>query len=206
MRISRLFRRLAYLIVLLFLGGTQSACSLFDVYSGAEQQKPESRLTFTGFRYEIPSPNYPTPVIVTETRVQASSEVEKAAMGFKLQSFVEKIFLGGGKSPVDQSQADPAKATRDVASIKLPDTDRPTATVKKLKSNFCARINNRLSSIDYHECMSIRLEPTGHVSAQGDPIMISRFRQLGGTVPTGRVLLIGGVHGDELSSVSIVFE
>ncbi|MCP3955239.1 MAG: murein peptide amidase A, partial [Desulfobacterales bacterium] len=206
MKISRVFRRLAYLLVLSFLGGTQSACSLFGVYSDTEQQKPEQRLTFTGFRYEIPSPNYSTPVIVTETRVQVSTEVESASMGFKLQSFVEKIFLGGGKSPVDRSQEDPEKATLDVASIKLPDTDRPTATAKKLQSDFCARINNRLSSIDYHECMSIRLEPTGHVSAQGDPIMISRFRQLGGTVPTGRVLLIGGVHGDELSSVSIVFE
>lgn len=204
MRISRLFRRLAYLLVLLFLGGTQSACSLFGVYSDTDPQKPESKLTFTGFRYEIPSPNYSVPVIVTETRVQTDPERENAGeapLGFKIQSFVQKLFSGEGDSRADQSQA-----TRDLASIKLPDTARPSATVKKDQSEFCARINNRLSSIDYHKCMSIRLESTGHVSAQGDPIMISRFAQLGGIVPTGRVLLIGGVHGDELSSVSIVFE
>jgi len=206
MRISRLFRRLAYLLVLSFLSSTQSACSLFGVYSDTEQQKPKSKLTFTGFRYEIPSPNYSMPVIVTETRVQASTEGESASMGFKLQSFVEKIFLGGEKSQVDRSQADPEKVTQDFASIKLPDTEKPSKVAKKHQSDFCARINNRLSSIDYHKCMSIRLESTGHVSAQGDPIMISRFAQLGGIVPTGRVLLIGGVHGDELSSVSIVFE
>jgi protein MpaA len=54
--------------------------------------------------------------------------------------------------------------------------------------------------------MDVNLESTGFYSTQGRPIMISRFAQLGGITPTGRVLLIGGVHGDELSSVSIVFE
>ncbi len=202
MKIPRSFRQLAYTLVLL-LGGAQSACSMFGVQLDSDQ--PEADLSMTGFRYEIPLPQYASPVVVTETRVKSHSgreAVELEASGFQLQSFVKKIFSGSERVTPEASQEG-----QELASIKTPGADVPRATARhKQKSTFCARVNNRLSSISYQKCMDVNLEASGFNSAQGRPIMISRFDQLGGISPTGRVLLIGGVHGDELSSVSIVFE
>ena len=203
------FRRLSYLLVLLLLSGSQSACSPFNRVSDADQPSL-SDYKITGFRYDIPVPAYSAPVSVTEKGgedVSVNYDARNSVLGFKLQSFVSKIFPADGTSATTQSKAASDEANREFASIKLPDGDiAPVAAGTTLQSDFCARINNRLSSIDYHSCMAVKLAATGHNSAQGDPIMISRFAQLGGVAPTGRVLLIGGVHGDELSSVSIVFE
>lgn len=210
MKNPRLFRRLVFTFALLLLGGAQSACSLFSVQpedsvQPQPQPQPELDLSMTGFRYEIPLPQYSSLTIATETRIQSGSATEvvrEIPSGFSLQSFVEKIFSGSVKT----QPAVPQDAL-DVASIKPPTTEVPVdLTSARQKSRFCARVNNRLSSITYQKCMDVNLEPTGFYSAQGRPIMISHFAQLGGISPTGRVLLIGGVHGDELSSVSIVFE
>ncbi len=210
MKNPRLFRRLVFTFALLLLGGAESACSLFSVQPDDSiqvqpQPQPELDLSMTGFRYEIPLPQSSSSKIATETRIQPGSATEvvrEIPSGFSLQSFVEKIFSGSVKT----QPAVPQDA-QDVASIKPPAAEVPVdLTSARQKSRFCARVNNRLSSITYQKCMDVNLEPTGFYSAQGRPIMISHFAQLGGISPTGRVLLIGGVHGDELSSVSIVFE
>jgi hypothetical protein len=206
MKNPRLFRRLVFTFALLLLGGAQSACSLFRVQpDDSVQAEPGIDLSMTGFRYKIPLPQYSSSAIVAETPIQSDSATEVAReipSGFTLQSFVEKIFYGGVKTKPAAPQD-----TQDVVSIKPPAAEVPVdLTNARQKSRFCARVNNRLSSITYQKCMDVNLESTGFYSAQGRPIMISRFAQLSGVSPTGRVLLIGGVHGDELSSVSIVFE
>jgi protein MpaA len=203
-----LYKRFAKSGVLLVLISTLPACSLFKSFSGQTEERLDQSYAMTGFRYEIPVPGYTSPVIVTETRVIERKDQgtnRKMPAGFEIQSFVEKMFYGSQASR--QRPDDTTHSPHETASIKLPGSELPAAKpVDKFQVRFCERIHARLSSIHFAECMAIGLKSTGHFSAQGKPIMASHFSKLDGVMPTGRVLLIGGVHGNELSGVSLVFE
>lgn len=69
----------------------------------------------------------------------------------------------------------------------------------------CERIAGRLASVSLDMCLGARLRPTGVRTVEGTPLLVSEFPPLEDRVPLGRVLLLGGTHGDELSSVSVVF-
>ncbi len=70
----------------------------------------------------------------------------------------------------------------------------------------CKRISNKLASVSFAECEAADLKKTGHFSVEGFPLMVREYPPLGTRKPKGRVLLVGGTHGDELSSISIVFK
>lgn len=70
----------------------------------------------------------------------------------------------------------------------------------------CRRLSNRLASVEFDECASLGLKPSGATSVEGVPLLIREYPPLPGKVPRGRVLLFGGIHGDEYSSVSVVFK
>jgi len=76
----------------------------------------------------------------------------------------------------------------------------------KLVTKECRRIGAKLGSVSYKFCMARDLQPSGGFSVDGAPILIKEYPPLKGRKPLGRVLLIGGFHGDEYSSVSIVFK
>ncbi len=91
--------------------------------------------------------------------------------------------------------ASPSFADPDSTDLHLPDV-RPT----------CERIARKLSSVSLTDCLSRPLEPSGRHSVDGTPILLAEYPPLPTREPLGRVLLIGGIHGDEYSSVSIVFK
>lgn len=64
----------------------------------------------------------------------------------------------------------------------------------------------KLSSVSYKECLNRNLQSSESYSAMGAPILIKEYPPLGDRKPMGRVLLVGGTHGDEYSSVSVVFK
>lgn len=69
----------------------------------------------------------------------------------------------------------------------------------------CSTISNRLASVSSKACASATLKKTGCESVAGFPILMSEFAPLKDKPSQGRILLIGGTHGDELTSVSVVF-
>ncbi len=69
----------------------------------------------------------------------------------------------------------------------------------------CHRIGNKLGSVSTEQCLNSGLAHSGAWSNSGAPILFRDYPRLPGREPLGRVLLIGGIHGDEYSSVSIVF-
>ena len=72
-------------------------------------------------------------------------------------------------------------------------------------SDLCRQIDIKLSSVSFTECLRSDLHPSGAYSNKHKAIAFRDFKPADG--PTaGRVLLIGGIHGDEYSSVSIVFK
>jgi murein peptide amidase A len=73
------------------------------------------------------------------------------------------------------------------------------------QSDWCKRLAGRLPSISVETCQSSALKPTGAVSRQGFPILMRQVPAAKGETPV-RILLIGGIHGDELTASAIVFQ
>ncbi|MBI2970723.1 MAG: murein peptide amidase A [Gammaproteobacteria bacterium] len=71
---------------------------------------------------------------------------------------------------------------------------------------LCERISGKLASVGNEECLERRLVDSGGRAVSGAPIIFKEYPPLQTRKPLGRVLLIGGIHGDEYSSVSIVFK
>ena len=95
------------------------------------------------------------------------------------------------------------------ASLAAPAFAQSTAQVNADNSAvraLCRKISNKLNSVSYGECLQAGLKPTGAVSVGGEAILARDFLPANGATPRARVLLIGGIHGDELSSVSVVFK
>ncbi len=70
----------------------------------------------------------------------------------------------------------------------------------------CRKISHKLSSVSYRDCKLPQLKQSGGVSVNGFPILMKEYPPKPGKKPKGRILLIGGTHGDELAAVSIVFK
>ncbi len=80
------------------------------------------------------------------------------------------------------------------------------AEEENLVDKQCNRIGNKLGSVSVEDCLTIKLSVTDGESFEGAPILIKEYPPLKKREPLGKVLLIGGIHGDEYSSVSVVFK
>ena len=74
------------------------------------------------------------------------------------------------------------------------------------RDDACRMISGRLASVELSDCQQAELGLAEAGSPLGLPILVGDYppRQTRGERPR-RVLLVGGIHGDELSSVSVVF-
>ncbi|MBI2993447.1 MAG: murein peptide amidase A [Gammaproteobacteria bacterium] len=72
--------------------------------------------------------------------------------------------------------------------------------------SVCERISAKLASVRTEECVERELRLSTGRSVQDTPILYKEYAPLSSRKPLGRVLLVGGIHGDEYSSVSIVFK
>ena len=70
----------------------------------------------------------------------------------------------------------------------------------------CERIANKLASVSLEECQNKQMQQAGAYSSYGSPLLFKEYPPVAKRQPLGRVLLVGGIHGDEYSSVSIVFK
>jgi hypothetical protein len=69
----------------------------------------------------------------------------------------------------------------------------------------CRQIGAKLGSVSVEGCKNQQLRLSGGKSVLHVPILLKEYPPLPGHKAQGRILLIGGIHGDEYSSVSIVF-
>ena len=84
----------------------------------------------------------------------------------------------------------------------VPDSEK----LFELVDNECQRIGGKLGSVSYEDCIELELNFSGHHAVSEAPILFKEYPPLPTRNPLGRVLLLGGIHGDEYSSVSIVFK
>jgi len=92
------------------------------------------------------------------------------------------------------------KAVIDYSQVSLDKTQ------KEKVSNFCKKINARLSSVSYKDCLASNHKLSPFNSVNGQPIVVTEFPPKENREPLGRVLIIGGTHGDELTSVSTAYK
>ena len=71
---------------------------------------------------------------------------------------------------------------------------------------MCIKIGAKLGSVNKNNCMERNLGLSGARSVNGLPILVKEYPPLAARRPRARILLLGGIHGDEYSSVSIVFK
>lgn len=87
-------------------------------------------------------------------------------------------------------------------AIVFADNDGLSASVVK----ECNRIGRKLGSVSVRECIHENLQDSGAYSVKGQPILIKNYPPLHKRNSQARILLIGGIHGDEYSAVSVVFK
>jgi murein peptide amidase A len=77
-----------------------------------------------------------------------------------------------------------------------------------LQADWCKRLVPRLSEVSLGACESAQLAPSGSYSLQQFPILVRHIpaHKKDGTTQAVRVLMLGGIHGDELTAASIVFK
>ena len=71
--------------------------------------------------------------------------------------------------------------------------------------SLCAEIGAKLGSVSAPDCLRQNLQASA-ASVQQRALAYKDYPPLAAKTPLGRVLLIGGIHGDEFSSVSVVFK
>jgi hypothetical protein len=77
------------------------------------------------------------------------------------------------------------------------------------QADWCEQLTVRLPGISEATCRSSALAPTGAVSLKGFPILARQIPAAGNVRINNkplRILLLGGIHGDELTASSVVFE
>lgn len=76
------------------------------------------------------------------------------------------------------------------------------AEIKKL----CDEIGNKLTSVSREDCHNTKMQSSGIITVQKRSVAIKEFPANPSRDGLGRVLVIGGIHGDEYASTSIAFK
>ncbi|RZI43450.1 murein peptide amidase A [Herbaspirillum sp. HC18] len=87
----------------------------------------------------------------------------------------------------------------------LPAYAAPVTTAST--ADLCKRLTTRLPGVSVAQCQRSALSTTGAVSRNGFPILMRSIpaSRNGKQAEPIRVLLLGGIHGDELTAAAIVF-
>lgn len=70
---------------------------------------------------------------------------------------------------------------------------------------LCRQVGSTLGSVSIQQCLQQQFTDTEGRSVEQRPLVIKEYQPVAGRKPLGRVLVMGGIHGDEYSSVSLMF-
>ena len=72
--------------------------------------------------------------------------------------------------------------------------------------DWCSRLAQRLPGLTEDNCQKTALTPSGSTSIKGFPLLTRRFaRKADANAQPLRIMLLGGIHGDEMTASAIVF-
>jgi len=127
------------------------------------------------------------PDVVSDTGTEGAKKLVETSPGVEETSTKEEI----AQTPIVDSKT----MTKSVAEL-VP-TPNPVISL-------CNEIGSKLGSVSINECLNQQLIHSSY-SAENRSLAFKDFPPLSGRAPLGRVLVIGGIHGDEFSSVSMLF-
>lgn len=213
-QISKHTRILTLATSLSILGMLLSACTDSDTPTESTPQVAQESSNET--------PDLSTNELNTDKTVDATASVDTEAVAKQAEEIVAPVIptLDEAAENINQN-ADNAFAQPDSENSQLftdivekisrdkPALDyqiEPTPAAQERINQACQKIDAKLASVSLEECTGSQLRLSPYSSESGTPILITEFPPLANRKPLGRVLLIGGTHGDELTSVSIVFK
>lgn len=135
-----------------------------------------------------------TPALTVETDLQDDMPTEQPTASLQSERLIEDLGFSGAQETVAERTTAPAYCL-----------NYNNSSIQEVKQDECDSISNRLASVSKKSCTSASLRDSGCSSVDGFPILFTEFPPLAGKQPQGRILVIGGTHGDELTSVSVVF-
>ena len=94
-----------------------------------------------------------------------------------------------------------------VAAVVVPPVaSSPAEASRTAVHDLCEQIGNKLGSVSVDDCHRQQFRGGGGTSVNGRPLVIKEVVPSMPDVPEFRVLIMGGIHGDEYSSISILFK
>src|ERR1700756_3449689 len=73
------------------------------------------------------------------------------------------------------------------------------ASIPSAVDDICHQFSSRISGFDSDQCKLAGLHPAVATSTLGRPLLVRDLSIAGAGGPARRVLVLGGIHGDELS-------
>lgn len=73
-------------------------------------------------------------------------------------------------------------------------------------TDICNKIGKKLSSISVEDCLNLEFLPPRFYSNKGELILEKHYPASPDTKTPVKILFIGGIHGDEYSSISVTFK
>jgi len=167
--------------------------------SSNESQRADEDIveSITNDDAEIPSPLNSEQTRESTTTNETETLLQNQESPIDSKSLVEDL----GFSQAQQNQ-EPAIADKNQELFCL-DNSIVNASPQPIKE-ACEKISNRLASVSFAACEAAKLRTTGCTSVKGFPILMTEFSPLEERQPQGRILIVGGTHGDELTSVSMI--
>ncbi len=100
---------------------------------------------------------------------------------------------------------DPDPKVVNTESEESQELDQLIAKTSQEQLLHCKRVDRRLRSVSFKTCLLKEHLDSNFRSAGGNPIYTVNYEAKASDKPLGKVLVLGGVHGDELTSVSTVY-
>ena len=133
---------------------------------------------------------------LSSSQIHSSESLKQDKSVQDNKSLIEDLGFSGAQDSKDS-------LTEEVAPELFCLDSKSVTQSKQLIDDACRKISTRLASVKYAGCKAANLQMTGCTSVKGFPILMSEFAPVIERKPQGRILIVGGTHGDELTSVSM---
>lgn len=161
-----------------------------------QQRKPDSTTESEIEVLDQPSIE-PTETEVTDVSVRQDEDEPARSQSLDNDDVADQVH------PETNVGHDPELATDVVEPVEKPVPESVEFT--EAVAELCRRIGNKLGSVAPQDCYQQPFKHGGF-STGGLSLAYRDFTPVEGRITLGKVLVLGGIHGDEFSSVSVLFK
>ncbi len=147
----------------------------------------------------------PTAPVEPETSVSVESEDDVKATSTSEQETQTPVVVEVEEETEALEGVEAEQKTQVSArEVEAGPVDSPASELDPVIS-LCEEVGEKLGSVSVKDCLDQRLVHSAFTTAKRS-LAFKDYPPLAGREPLGRVLVIGGIHGDEFSSVSVIIK